>query len=133
MLLDHDKSPPEARPGHIARVYETTAGIGIPQMAAAPGTGIPAAATPGRLRRRHTAGLLVLALLTGAAGGGAAGMFAASRALPSTSASTSVVAAEPISRQEKTAAGVAGAVYAAVSPSVIEISVAGASMMGPTY
>ena len=133
MLLDHDKSPPEVRPGRIARVYETTTGIGVPRMAATPGTGIPAAATPGRLRRRGTAGLLVLALLTGAAGGGAAGMFAASRALPSTSASTSVVAAEPISRQEKTAAGVAGAVYAAVSPSVIEISVAGASMMGPTY
>ena len=89
---------------------------------------------PVRARRGRTAGLLILALLTGAAGGGAAGTFAATRSLPTAAAGASVVSAEPIGNQNQAAsANVAGAVFAAVSPSVVEISVAGETPMGMTY
>jgi S1-C subfamily serine protease len=71
--------------------------------------------------------------LTGAAGGGAAGTFVATRSLPGVPATISVVSAQPINSQVAPAASAASTVFAAVSPSVVEIGVAGASPMGPTY
>lgn len=100
-------------------------------QASLPHTVAPA---PARSQRGRTAGLLVLALVTGAAGGGAAGTFAVTRSHPAAAAaSTSVVSAEPIARQSAATINVASEVFAAASPSVVEINVTGETPMGTTY
>lgn len=123
MLFEHD----EATPFQPAPVVNQPTAWETPLSAIV-------APTPARSRRGRTAGLLVLALVTGAAGGGAAGTFAATRSLPTAvAASTSVVGAEPIGRQSAATVNVASAVFAAASPSVVEINVTGATPMGTTY
>jgi S1-C subfamily serine protease len=136
-MFDHNDLNQHARPKPVARMYEIpgtrSAVTASSPMSTPSSTAMPVA--PVRMRRGRTAGLLFLALLTGAAGGGAAGSFAAMRSLPTAAAGASVVSAEPINMQNQAAAAanVAGAVFAAVSPSVVEISVAGETPMGMTY
>ncbi len=83
-------------------------------------TGMPA---PKRARRIGVTALLALALAGGAVGVGAVGSALTAQWLtPATAKASSVIMAQPVAQTTQTQNSVAGAVYKAVSPSVVEIT-----------
>ncbi len=94
----------------------------------------PSAPAPSPRRRRAGAtALLALALAGSAAGGGVAGAAATARWFVPQSTSGSVMNPQPIALQAQAAPGnIAGAVYAAVGSSVVEINITGQVRAGMT-
>lgn len=77
---------------------------------------------PRRKHRVGTAALLALALTGGAIGGGAVGTVAASRWLTPAQSSGTILNPQPINQQAQVPpSNIAGTVYNAVSPSVVEV------------
>jgi S1-C subfamily serine protease len=88
-----------------------------------PQPAIPATPAPKRVQRLGMRALLVLALMIGALMGGAAGSALTAQWLaPATARASSVVMAQPVAQTTQTQNSVAGAVYKAASPSVVEIT-----------
>src|SRR5919108_181951 len=86
----------------------------------------------GRLRRVGLTILLVLALTLSALGGGAVGAVAALHWLVPQQAMSPVIAAQPVAAQHAPTSSVAGAVFSAVGPAVVRVTVAGQARGGLT-
>ena len=93
--------------------------------------GAPASPILARGRHAGTAALLALALLGGAVGGGAVGAAATTQRATPQPLTTTVVQAQPISVNAQAAPqSVAGAVYRATGPAVVQVVVSGRQATG---
>ena len=89
-----------------------------------------AASARGRGRRAGTAALLSLALVGSAVGGGAVGAAATTRWATPQSVTAAVVQAQPISTGVGAPQSIAGAVYRAAGPAVVQVVVSGRQSPG---
>lgn len=88
------------------------------------------APAPRRKRRVGTAALVALALSGGAVGGGAAGTVAALRWLAPQQSNGPIIMAQPAVAQTQAQTNVAGAVFNAVNPSVVDVIISAQARNG---